>query len=74
MTVKEIIEAYLREHGYDGIYAPEDECGCHLGDLFPCGGTGEDCIAGYLLPDGMGIGPKVDKGEEQSCGLTTAPR
>ncbi|MBE3109349.1 MAG: hypothetical protein IMZ46_02375 [Acidobacteria bacterium] len=39
MTIKEIVEKYLRENGYEGL-AGED-CGCTLDDLFPCDGNSD---------------------------------
>lgn len=53
MTVKEIITAYLKENGYDGLC--RDDCGCSLSDLVPCNGEcWEDCEPGYkhLQDDG----------------------
>jgi hypothetical protein len=35
MTVKDIIEKYLRENGVEGGLAGED-CGCGIDDLAPC--------------------------------------
>ena len=50
-TVKEIVEKFLREKGYDGLYNDDIECGCHLGDLIPCQSEGiEYCKAGKLVP------------------------
>jgi hypothetical protein len=37
-TVSEIIESYLKENGFDGLYNYDYECGCELGDIFTCGG------------------------------------
>ena len=47
MNVKQIVEKYLRENGYDGLYT--DECGCCLDDLMPCDEFCLDCIAGYKV-------------------------
>ena len=62
-TVKEIVEEYLRKNMYDGLWL--DDCGCRLGDLFPCGIAGtEQCQPGYLRTERVGfenvwlIGPK----------------
>lgn len=41
-TVTEIVEAYLREHGYDGLY-DDSCCGCPVGRL----GTDECEYSGY---------------------------
>ncbi|WP_295438173.1 hypothetical protein, partial [Thiolapillus sp.] len=32
---RDMVAAYLREHGFDGLFC--DECGCSLDDLMPCG-------------------------------------
>ena len=37
MFVIDIIERFLKEYGYDGLYNPTEDCGCELGDLAPCG-------------------------------------
>jgi len=49
MTVKEIVELYLKSNGYDGLFNP-GECGCLINDLVPCGQISEDCEAGYKGP------------------------
>lgn len=33
-TVREIVEGWLREHGFDGLC--REDCGCEIGDLMPC--------------------------------------
>jgi hypothetical protein len=49
MTIREIVAAYLREHGHDGL-AGED-CGCTLDDLMPCDEVSVDhCTAGKRVP------------------------
>ena len=45
MTVDEILESWLKEHGYDGLIG--DECGCEIGDLVPCDCWPSDCQPGY---------------------------
>jgi len=48
MTVREITQQYLIEHGYDGLYSVDYECGCENEDLFPCGGEMIlECEPGY---------------------------
>lgn len=49
MNVKEIIIEYLEKNGYEGISC-EDECGCEISDLFPCGEYVGDCTPGYKVP------------------------
>lgn len=34
VTVRKIVEKYLKDNGFDGLF--EDECGCQLSDLAPC--------------------------------------
>ena len=46
-TVEEIVASFLQKNGYDGLF--DDECGCKLGDLFPCKECSYDCSAGYLV-------------------------
>lgn len=48
MTVQEIIEKYLRDNNYGGLYA--DHCACLVNDLMPCGELGTDCEPGYVVP------------------------
>jgi len=69
MTVKEIVEehllehgydgvfveAYLREHGYDGLFKDRD-CACALDDLMPCSIIDGDCEPGYKHPCSCGDG------------------
>jgi hypothetical protein len=68
LTGLKMIEHYLREHGYAGLYSEDQECGCVLGDLAPCGCESiAECIAGYKInepTDGthtFGIGPKDEE-------------
>lgn len=48
MNVKEIIEKYLKENGYDGLYE-DDYCGCGLENLAPCDSPGIHCYAGVKI-------------------------
>lgn len=50
MTCKDIIVAYLKTNGYDGLFSEYGECGCALDDLMPCGEYGRDCQPGYRVP------------------------
>lgn len=48
ITVKDIVEDWLRNKGYTGLYC--EECGCEIDDLMPCAGwqSGVDlCHPGY---------------------------
>ena len=48
-NVKEIVEAYLKENGYQGLCTNADDgCSCKRGDLFPCSGEWAlECVPGY---------------------------
>ena len=46
-TVREILDQWLTEHGYDGLYC--ESCGCETGDLAPCDSSAMDCQAGHKV-------------------------
>ena len=46
MTVKEIVEKYLKDNGFDGLYQ-DDICGCLSNDLAPCCESFITCCPGY---------------------------
>jgi len=46
ITVREIVEGYLRSRGFEGLYH-EDECACLAGDLMACGEDSSMCERGY---------------------------
>ena len=46
MNGKEIIQDWLKEHGYDGLCLPDDDCGCVIDDLVPCDSDPCLCRAG----------------------------
>jgi len=50
-------EAWLTAHGFDGLACMIEECGCFIGDLYPCGERGEKhvCVAGYANSEGTGV-------------------
>lgn len=48
MTVKDIVEKYLKDNKFDGLYSSFGDCGCQLDDLMPCCSEGiEQCEPGY---------------------------
>ena len=61
-TVVDIVEAYLIEHGYDGLYS--HQCSCDLDDLMGCLGVSYGCRAGYKCSpqpdDQREIGPEKE--------------
>ena len=50
MEVEKIVEAWLKDHGYDGLFSSDGECGCVIGELAPCMEIKGDCCAGYQAP------------------------
>ena len=48
-NVRDILFAWLVEHGYDGLFN-EDECGCNLDALLPCERCCDACQPGYKHP------------------------
>lgn len=54
---REAEEAWLRQHGFDGLACMVEPCGCFIGDLYPCGERGGkfDCMAGHVNPEGVGV-------------------
>ena len=65
MSIEDIIRTYLEAAGFDGLYS--DDCGCWLGDLFPCGEPNiRECYAGYKRvaewdPDDFIVGPEKEE-------------
>lgn len=49
MTVLEIVQAWLKEHEYDGLYNAGGECACLLDQLAPDCEVIGDCCAGYKV-------------------------
>lgn len=69
MTIKEIVVGYLKQNNFEGLYHDND-CGCELKDLFPCGSPPKDCQPGIKVPCNCGekhdwhIGPRVPSSQE----------
>lgn len=59
MDVKEIVEKYLRDNGYDGLVDPGN-CSCAIGDLAPCGECCMRCEPGHEVPCTCGEGCDYD--------------
>jgi hypothetical protein len=49
VNVREIIIEYLRSNGFDGLYNPNEDCGCQISDLMPCDEGCCNCIPGYKI-------------------------
>lgn len=68
MTAIEIVKAYLGYHGYDGLCNVDclnDECGCLIEDLAPCGADFSRCKPGYKVPCDCGEGCGFHVGERK---------
>lgn len=50
MNVLELVESWLRQNGFDGLYEPDAVCACKVGHLAPCGDLGQHCIPGHVAP------------------------
>lgn len=49
MRVKDILSAWLTEHGYDGLVNSNGQCGCRADDICPCSSEGiEYCEPAYM--------------------------
>lgn len=76
-TVEAIIERWLKENGFDGLYQ-QGECSCLAGNLVPCMEDSFGCDPGVKMPcdcgEGCGfhIGPKKDYMDNQE--MTVEPR
>ena len=55
VSVRDIVERYLRERGYDGLVSGDEfpDCGCGLDDLMPCGSPIDRCQPAYacVIPE-----------------------
>ena len=56
MEVQEIVEAYLKENGFDGLRSTYGGCGCEIGDLVPCDLNFAQCEPGYRTDCDCGEG------------------
>ncbi len=55
MPVRDILLAYLREHGYGGL-CNEEGCRCSLDALIVCQSACDACVPGYQVPCDCGEG------------------
>jgi hypothetical protein len=57
VNVKDIVKAYLKANGYDGLLSDRYECGCALDDLMECDQEGiKACEPAYKGPCTCGEG------------------
>ena len=72
MNVNEIVEQYLGEHGFDGLYNTNMECSCLKDALWPCDYPNGDCKAGVRIDcpgsecDGYGVKGHFHIGEREA--------
>jgi len=65
-TVVDMIEKYLRDNGFDGLFSPVGQCACELDDLAPCCEIGQHCEPGYKHAECAH--PEIGYGEEWYLG------
>jgi hypothetical protein len=53
MNIKEIIQKYLTDNGYDGLVEPNTECGCSIEDIC-LGEWCNDCEPAYAHKNAKG--------------------
>ena len=76
MTVREIVVAWLKENGHDGLCT--DGCGCGVDDLIPCGDGFASCVPAKLVPVTKAMreseyGPDIDPDIEEIYVPATDP-
>ena len=50
-NIQQMVEEYLREWGFDGLWNDGAECACVVGGLMPCDDANVTrCLAGYRVP------------------------
>jgi hypothetical protein len=47
-TLQFLVTDSLIAAGFGGLFNEWGDCGCRIGDLFPCGAPSEDCTGGYV--------------------------
>lgn len=60
---REAEQEWLTARGFDGLYTPDDECGCTADDLYPCGERGKQqwCVPGHETIYGIGPARKLSR-------------
>ena len=48
VNIGTIVERWLQENGYDGLFNEDGDCACKLSDLSPCEHLSHACKPGYL--------------------------
>ena len=66
MDLQEMVKQWLSAHGYDGLFNPDDECGCAHENIMACGNPSPCCEPGYQRPGPSGeydfiIGPRKEE-------------
>jgi hypothetical protein len=49
ITIRKIVEEWLKKNGCDGLCLPSHGCGCELNDLMPCDEPSPRCVAGVAV-------------------------
>ena len=76
MNVREIIEEYLKAHGFDGLYNNNGQCACEIGDLSPCYENSEmECEPGYMHHcKSCAKAGTVDPNSDEICDIDDMPQ
>lgn len=64
--LQELTADWLKSHGYDGLCAPNEACGCGVANLMPCAEPYPGCIPAYqdVVREGDGdVDPWADVGD-----------
>jgi len=50
IDLRRIVQMYLTDYAFDGLYAADGVCTCVRDDLFPCDEPRPTCRPGYRVP------------------------
>lgn len=52
--IRNIVQIWLEENGFDGLCEEDYECGCEISELMPCDEPRPGCMAGHKKKDETG--------------------
>lgn len=59
MNLKEIVQKFLNDNGFDGLYNPEKKCFCEYEDLMWCQESNPFCLPGFKRSPNMNEDPSL---------------
>jgi hypothetical protein len=75
MNCIEIIDIYLKENEYDGLFNTDSECSCAVNDLSPCGElNAENCEVGYIQANPLEYDYMIGACKPEPCPVCEKPR